>query len=226
MSVVITITGTAQVLDDDTGEALRDPKRLARVGKLRHTADLISAYLDEELAALGLKGGDICLTLDSSGTGVLVRSTFTAPQRLAEAEVASLVRQTTVQWSDGIGEACFDEAADKYRVTIDLQSGRRAPKVTQTEDSKQAKTKKSQTSSARSIETPSEGMKTGDRLRLDIPADIYALISGPNANKTGRKRSAANGQLCEVVKAGPDEARIKTPSGDVFSVPLTWLKPA
>jgi hypothetical protein len=225
MGVEITITGTARVLDDDTGEALRDPKRLARVGKLRHAAELISKYLDNELAALGLEGGDICLTLDSAGTRVLVQSTFTAPQPLTEEQVASLARHTMAQWSDGIGEACFDEAADKYRVTIDLQPGRRAPKVTQIEDGKRLKTKKPPTSSARSTETASKGMKAVDRLRLDIPADIYAAMSGPKANKTGRKRSAYNGQLCEVVNAGPDEVRIKTPSGDVFWVPRTWLKP-
>ncbi len=109
-------------------------------------------------------------------------------------------------------------------MTIDLQPGRRAPKVTQTEDGKGAKPKKSPRSPARGVEPSSKGTKTGERLRLNIPADIYALMSGPNANTTGRKRSAANGQLCEVIKAGPDEARIKTPSGDVFSVPLTWLK--
>jgi hypothetical protein len=76
MGVVIAITGTAQVLDDDTRESLHDPKPLARVAKLRHTTEFISKSLNGELAAPGLKGGDICLTLGSSGTGVLVQSTL------------------------------------------------------------------------------------------------------------------------------------------------------
>src|SRR5438105_11407924 len=106
MAIVVTITGVAGVTDDTTGKPLADPKRLAKIAKLRETEETIAEYFDPDLEDLGITGGDVRLALDLSGKKVLVVSQFKAPRRLTKPELARLIEETTGQWSDGIGENC------------------------------------------------------------------------------------------------------------------------
>jgi hypothetical protein len=58
--------------------------------------------------------------LAAGDDGFTVTSTFKAPRPLTREELAKLVEETTGQWSDGIGEGCFDDAAARLGIGIDL----------------------------------------------------------------------------------------------------------
>jgi hypothetical protein len=118
MAAVITITGPVRVTDDATGEPLSDAKRLGRVARLRYTEETVSDYFGPKTATLEVTGGDIRLA--AADGGITVTSTFKSPRPLAPGELAELVKETIGQWSDGIGEGCFDEAAQRLGVGIDL----------------------------------------------------------------------------------------------------------
>lgn len=184
MGVIITITGIALVTDDETGKSLRDPARLARIAALKETRETISQYFDAETAELGVKGGDIRLTTDSSGKRFYVQSTFKAARPLTKGELALVVEETTGQWSDGIGEHCFDDAATKYKVTIDLlQRGSRAPKVEQVGDGKPMKLKKPPAPSAELAEKLTKAAAEGNSKAVD---ELLAAGADPNKrNKRG-----------------------------------------
>src|SRR5262245_43511460 len=118
MAVVITIAGPVRVTDDATGGALSDIRRLSRVSKLKFTGEKVSDYFGAKMATVEVTGGDIRLA--AADGGITVTSTFKAPRPLTPEELAELVKETTGQWSDGIGEGCFDEAAERLGVGIDL----------------------------------------------------------------------------------------------------------
>src|SRR5215468_2668862 len=77
-------------------------------------------YLDSDLADLGITGGTVKLTYDAGEGRFLVSSAYAAPARLKPAQLKRLARETVGQWSDGIGEGCFDDLAERLGVVIDL----------------------------------------------------------------------------------------------------------
>src|SRR4051812_12884572 len=163
MAFIVTITGIATVTDDATGKPLADPKRLAKIAKLRETEETIAEYFDPDLEDLRITGGDLRLVLDPSGSKVLVVSTFQAPRRLTKPQLRRLIEETTGQWSDGIGENCFGEAAKKYRVTIDLlQRGGKRPKAEQVDDGKPSKAKRPPSAQAKQVEEFVRAAEAGD----------------------------------------------------------------
>src|SRR4051794_39102173 len=98
MAVVVTTTGVATVTDDATGRPLADPKRLAKIARLRGRDETIAECFDHDLEELGITGGDIRLARDPSGKRILVVSTFKAPRRLTKPELARLIDETVGQY--------------------------------------------------------------------------------------------------------------------------------
>ena len=94
-----------------------------------------------------------------------------------------MVEETTGQWSDGIGEHCFDKAATKYKVTIDLlQRGRGGPKVKQVADGKPMKLKKPAAPSAELAEKLTKAAADGD-----AKAVKELLAAGADPNKRNKR---------------------------------------
>ncbi len=209
MAFLVTITGVARVTDDATGKPLADPKRVAKLARLRSTDDTISEFFDADLEDLGITGGDVRLALDPSGKKFLVVSTFKAPRELTRPEVVRLIDETTGQWSDGVGEGCFDDAARKYRVTIDLmQRGARKPKVEQVDDGKPVKPKKPPGAKAKLVEEFVQAADAGDLGRVK---ELLAAGVDPNARNKNRVSAlycaAAEGRVkvvAALIVAGAD----------------------
>ena len=118
--VTITVSGPVVVTDDATDEPITDAKRLAKFDGLHSGKETCSKYHHGEVADLGLKGGAVKLVLDAAAKKLRVVSVFTSARKLTAAELRLLVDDTSGQWSDGIGEACFDDVMDKREVFIDL----------------------------------------------------------------------------------------------------------
>lgn len=77
-------------------------------------------FIDSALAARGIEGGRVRLCHDSKANRFMVITEYTAPQRLPATALTRLVADTLGQWSDGIGEGCFDDLAERLNVDIDL----------------------------------------------------------------------------------------------------------
>jgi uncharacterized protein len=201
MGVKVELTGIARVTDDLTGQPLTDPKRVAKVAKLRNTDDTISDYFDKELEDLGVTGGDLRLALDPSGQGFFVVSTFKAPRPLSKEQLGLLVADTIGQWSDGIGEGCFDIPATEHKVTIDLvQRDRKKVTVEQTDDGKPVKEKKPPTAKAvRAVELVDAADK-GDL------AKVWSLLAA-GVDPNGFNKNKVNALFCAAYEGHVDIVR-------------------
>jgi uncharacterized protein len=194
VGVKIAITGIANVTDDLSGQPLTDPKRMEKVAKLRETDDTISEYFDEELEELDIKGGDIRLALDPSGEGFLVVSTFKAPRPLTKDQLALLMADTIGQWSDGIGEGCFDVPASQHQVTIDLlQRDRKKVTVEQIDDGKPVREKKPPSASAVKVADLVDAADKGD---LEKVRSLLAVGVDPN----GFNKRKVNALFCAAAE--------------------------
>ncbi|MGL6096254.1 MAG: ankyrin repeat domain-containing protein [Fimbriiglobus sp.] len=118
---------------------LTDAKRRVRIAKLKHIEDKVSDFFSAEVGALGITGGEIRLA--AGGDDLTVTSMFKAPTPLTSEQLGALVGETTGQWSDGIGEGCFDEAAERLGVTIDLCPDPSQVTVAVVDDGKTARAK-------------------------------------------------------------------------------------
>jgi hypothetical protein len=136
---IITVTGPVVVTDDATEKPITDAKRLATFDGLHSGKEICSKYHSEELADLELTGGQVKLVFDATAKRLRVVSEFKSPRKLTAAELRELIDDTQGQWSDGIGEGCFDSVMDKREVFIDLAPDtRETVKATQIEDGKAA----------------------------------------------------------------------------------------
>lgn len=77
-------------------------------------------YIDPALAARGIEAGRVRLCHDPKARRFLVVTEYTAPQKLPATALRRLVAATRGQWSDGIGEGCFEDLAERLNVDIDL----------------------------------------------------------------------------------------------------------
>jgi hypothetical protein len=151
---IITVTGPVAVIDDATEKPITDAKRLAGFDGLHSGKETCSKYHFGELTDLELKGGAVKLVFDAKAKKLRVVSVFTSPRKLTAAELRELVDDTQGQWSDGIGEGCFDSVMDRRKVFIDLAPDtREKTKATQTDDGKLAP-KKSSTKNTPGNTTP------------------------------------------------------------------------
>jgi hypothetical protein len=82
--------------------------------------DECADYIDSDLAARGIEGGRVRLCHDSKIRRFFVVTEYSAPRKLPASVLRRLVAATRGQWSDGIGEACFDDLAERRSVFIDL----------------------------------------------------------------------------------------------------------
>ena len=135
--ITITITGPVEVTDDATEKPITDAKRLREFDGLSSGRETCAKYHHGEVADLDLKGGAVTLVFDAAKKKLRVVSVFTSARKLTAKELAALVDDTRGQWSDGIGEGCFDAVMDRRKVMIDLSpwSGGK-PTAKQTDDGK------------------------------------------------------------------------------------------
>jgi hypothetical protein len=131
---VVTVSGPVVVTDDATDKPITDPARLAAFGGLNSGRETCVKYQHGAVADLGLKGGQVRLVFDPAAKKLRVESAFDSTRKLTKAELAELIADTRGQWSDGIGEACFDSVMDRKRVFIELVPDLKKVKATQTED--------------------------------------------------------------------------------------------
>jgi uncharacterized protein len=117
---VVTISGPVAVTDDATDKPITDPERLATFDGLNSGRETCSKYHHGTVADLELKGGQVRLVLDAAKKKLRVVSAFDSRRRLTTEELAELIDDTSGQWSDGIGEGCFDAVMEKRKVFIDL----------------------------------------------------------------------------------------------------------
>lgn len=128
--MLIRIHGTASVAK--RGKPVTDAKTIKALDGAV-SEDACADHLSTALAARGIEGGRIRLT--HTDTGFVVVTEYTAPKKLTPATLRQLVENTRGQWSDGIGEACFDALAQRHRVTIDLYPDNQAVTAEQVADS-------------------------------------------------------------------------------------------
>jgi hypothetical protein len=117
---VVTVSGPVVVTDDATDKPITDPERLATFDGLNSGRETCSRYHHGTVADLELKGGQVRLVFDAARKKLRVVSAFDSRRKLTKEELAELIDDTRGQWSDGIGEGCFDTAMDKRKVFIDL----------------------------------------------------------------------------------------------------------
>jgi hypothetical protein len=116
--MLIRITGRAAV-SLDNGEPVT-ARSIIRQLDGAESAETCSDYLDSDLADLGITGGTVKLSHEAGEGWFRVSTEYTAPVKLEPAQLSRLACDTAGQWSDGIGEACFDELAERLGVVIDL----------------------------------------------------------------------------------------------------------
>jgi hypothetical protein len=136
--ITITISGPVEVTDDATDDPVTDPKRLREFDGLSSGRETCAKYHHGPVEDLDLKGGAVTLVFDASKKKLRVVSEFTSARKLTAKELALLVDDTRGQWSDGIGEGCFDRVMDKKKVVIDLTPYGGKATATQTDDGKPA----------------------------------------------------------------------------------------
>ncbi len=104
-----------------TGEGITDISLLQSLDGLRYEEDLCANYLNDELLNdISLVGGAIALAFDSERGGLRVLCEYWSPTELSPDQLQVLVDQTLGQWSDGIGEGCFDEWSRQSGIDLDL----------------------------------------------------------------------------------------------------------
>lgn len=116
--MLIRISGKAEVYDEDD-----EPVRAVSVLRKLHGAvsdDVCSNYLDDELADLDITEGAVRLTYNATAKQLWVVTEYKSPVKLTKSQLKRLVDNTLGQWSDGIGEGCFDKLEDELEVSIDL----------------------------------------------------------------------------------------------------------
>ena len=77
-------------------------------------------YLYGSLLDFDFEDGHVRLVFDSDNDEWRVRTDYLTNVSVDQWRIDKLVKLTQGQWSDGIGEGCFDEAADAVGVSINL----------------------------------------------------------------------------------------------------------
>lgn len=171
--MLIRITGRAEVTRGDGGGVTT--RSIIRQLNGAESDDACADYLDSDLADLGLTGGTVKLTYDSDKTEFRVSSEYAAPVKLKPAQLKRLARETVGQWSDGIGEGCFDDLAKRLGLVINLapEGQDKDLRVEQVDGGK--KRGKPKTGLAKAAR---EGDMAALRQHLDAGADLEARMQG------------------------------------------------
>jgi SAM-dependent methyltransferase len=162
--------------------------------------DSISTYFDPEFGDMGITGGTVKLVHDEAGRQFRVISEFRSPDKLAPAMLQRLVSETIGQWSDGIGEGCFDDLARRLNVTIDLSpiGQERELVVEQIDDGKPV-----QRSATAVVKAAREGDLPKMMKLLDEGADMETRIQGCTALHLAVLGGHAEVSL-ELIRRGAD----------------------
>ena len=169
--MIIRITGRVEVLDED--EAPLDNEKLLRKFDGAVSQDGCADYLSKHLADLNITGGVVKLTYDKTAKQLRVVTEYECPAKLKPADLKQLTKETLGQWSDGIGEGCFDELSEALDVTVDLSPPEQSDdlRVEQIDDGK----KKSKSSIALA-KAARDGDTATLRKLLDAGADMEARL--------------------------------------------------
>jgi hypothetical protein len=117
----IVLSGTASASDAQTGEVITEAQRLQALHGLQYDGDVCANYLDHQLLNdISIVGGTIQMAFDTQRGELRVVSEFWSPSPLTPDQLQALVDQTLGQWSDGIGEGCFDEWSLQSGIHLDL----------------------------------------------------------------------------------------------------------
>lgn len=130
----IAISGPVVVTDDATDKPITDAVRLATFDGLNSGRETCVKYQHGTVADLELKGGQVRLVFDVAKKKLRVVSVFDSKRKLTKDELAALIDDTRGQWSDGIGEGCFDNVMERKKVFIELVPDLAKVKATQVED--------------------------------------------------------------------------------------------
>jgi hypothetical protein len=171
--MLIRISGLATVTRDN-GEPVTTRTVLRKLDGAESN-DACGNYLDADLADLGISGGRVKLTYDAASHQFRVVTEYTSPVKLKAPQLKHLAQDTLGQWSDGIGEGCFDQLAERLGVTIDLSplGQDKNLRVEQIDDGKTVGTSKTAVAKA-----AREGDMVSLRMQLDAGADIDARLQG------------------------------------------------
>lgn len=129
----IVISGSAQALDRATGEVISDSRRLSQLHGKSYSSDVCGNYLADSLYDIGVSGGMIELSYETTRPRLRVLTTYRAPRKLNEDELQTLIAETTGQWSDGIGEGGFQHA-DEFGMDVDISPTNSETTVEQVDD--------------------------------------------------------------------------------------------
>lgn len=117
----IIISGPATTCHAQTGEEIRASSLLRPLHGLRYDEDLCANYLyDDLLNDISIVGGAIELAFVPDSGGLRVISEYWSPAVLNADQLQALADHTLGQWSDGIGEGCFDEWSQQTGIDLDL----------------------------------------------------------------------------------------------------------
>lgn len=216
---VITISGPVVVTDDATDEPITDPTRLAAFDGLHSGQETCAKYHHGAVADLGLKGGQVRLAFDPGKKKLRVVTAFTGPRKLTKAELAELIDDTRGQWSDGIGEGCFDAVMDRRKVFIELVPDGGKPTVTQ-EDNERPAPKVSAATAATAELVKAAG--AGDLPRVRELVAGKAKLDGRGQHGFTPLTAAIAGDHLEVALFLIDAGASITATDKGGSGPLQW----
>lgn len=171
--MLVRITGRAEVTHEGGGSVTASS--VVRELDGAESEDACANHLDSDLADIGITGGMVKLTYDSGSGLFRVSSEYTVPAKLKPALLKRLARDTVGQWSDGIGEGCFDVLAERLGVDIDLAppGQDKELRVEQVDDgTKPSRPKTGLAKAAR------DGDMAALRKHLDAGADLEARLQG------------------------------------------------
>lgn len=171
--MLVRITGPAEVTLDDGGRVIESSTISELDGA--ESDDLCSNYLGSELADLGITEGTVRLTYDAGEGRFRVTTEYISPVELGAEQLECLAQDTSGQWSDGIGEGCFDGLAERLGVSILLSPPEQGQdlRVEQIEDGRT--TGKTGTALAKAAR---EGDMASLKEHLDAGADPEARLQG------------------------------------------------
>jgi hypothetical protein len=115
----VIVSGPAAAFDVDERQ-ITDAAHLQNIDGLEYTEEVCASYLDEPLSDIGLEGGGLRIVFDQSSQSLRVLTEYRSPRKLKKSELATLVAYTKSQWSDGIGEGCFDDYRVKTGISISV----------------------------------------------------------------------------------------------------------
>src|SRR3989337_893808 len=119
----IIISDRAEVYDERAHGLDTNPETLRKLQGLAYTEGEMSYFIgdgsDEGLIAdIGIAGGTLTFTYVPETNELRVLTEYEAPRKLTKKELDVLVKYTTGQWSDGMGENFTNDYAEKTGMLV------------------------------------------------------------------------------------------------------------